>query len=159
LLDISCQRLRQLLKQGRVRGAEKVGRSWQIPLFNGMPRIKKLKKKKGPASTWRKQLPNSEKILHVNQNQLKHNRKYKTTDPVIILRQGTRTTYCHEADINGPCRLVYRPQQALKCGATLWIEVEPNVDVITKNFPNPSGIEVSSGAIPFHQIPDPSKSK
>jgi len=31
LLDISCQRLRQLLKQGRVRGAEKVGRSWQIP--------------------------------------------------------------------------------------------------------------------------------
>ncbi|MEB3182243.1 MAG: DNA-binding protein [Nostocaceae cyanobacterium] len=136
LLDISCQRLRQLLKQGRVRGAEKVGRSWQIPLFNGMPRIKKLKKKKGPPSTWRKQLPNSDKIIHVNQNQLKHNRKYKTNDPVIIVRQGTRTTYCHEVDINGPCRLVYRPQQQLKCGATLWIELEPSTDVITKDFPN-----------------------
>jgi hypothetical protein len=41
LLGICCQRLRQLLKEERIQGAKKVGRFWQIPLFRGMPKMKK----------------------------------------------------------------------------------------------------------------------
>ncbi|NEP36908.1 MULTISPECIES: helix-turn-helix domain-containing protein, partial [unclassified Moorena] len=32
LLGICVQRVRQLLKNGRIKGAQKVGRFWQIPL-------------------------------------------------------------------------------------------------------------------------------
>jgi hypothetical protein len=38
-LGICTQRVRQLLKAGRIVGAQKVGRFWQIPLRNGMPVI------------------------------------------------------------------------------------------------------------------------
>lgn len=52
LLGISCQRVRQLLKAGRIVGALKVGRFWQIPLFDGMPKVEKMER--GTKGTWRK---------------------------------------------------------------------------------------------------------
>jgi hypothetical protein len=45
-LGISTVRLRILLQQGRVKGAQKEGRVWMIPLFKGMPVIDE--RRKGP---------------------------------------------------------------------------------------------------------------
>ena len=42
LLEISPRRLRQLLQQGRVKGAYKTGKYWLIPLFDEV-RHKSLK--------------------------------------------------------------------------------------------------------------------
>lgn len=39
LLGICHQRVRQLLSEGRIKEAAKVGRFWQIPLFKGMPQV------------------------------------------------------------------------------------------------------------------------
>ena len=51
LLGISPRRLRQLLQQGRVKGAYKSGKFWLIALYNGLPHI--TKGKRGKAGTWK----------------------------------------------------------------------------------------------------------
>ena len=40
--------------------------------------------------------------------------------------------YCHEAIIDGPCRVVYSPDAPLSCGARVWIETESEVICIIK---------------------------
>ncbi|NES71321.1 MAG: hypothetical protein F6K24_42000, partial [Okeania sp. SIO2D1] len=53
LLGISRQRLLVLLAQGRVKGAEKKGRFWEIPVSDsGMPVI--IPARRGPKGMWRK---------------------------------------------------------------------------------------------------------
>jgi hypothetical protein len=133
LLGICPQRVRQLLKAGRIVGAKKVGRFWEIPLFGGIPVV--TAGSRGPDGTWRKRLQEANTIIHVFKQQFESNKKYKTCEPVIIVRQGSRVTHCHEVDINGPSRLVYRPFQNTSFGAKLWIEAEPDVEVITRCFP------------------------
>ncbi|MDJ0618888.1 MAG: DNA-binding protein [Calothrix sp. MO_192.B10] len=129
-----CRAVRQLLKQGRIIGAQKIGRFWRIPLKNGMPKIKTAKK--GPKATWRKRVRKAPTIIHIDGPTLRRNSRKHETEPVILVRQGSRCpTSCHEVDVKGPCRLVYRPNQPLSSGgATLWIEVEPNTNVTTKLF-------------------------
>ncbi|MEB3182346.1 MAG: helix-turn-helix domain-containing protein, partial [Nostocaceae cyanobacterium] len=105
LLGISCQRVRQLLNAGRIRGAVKEGRFWRIPLFNGMPRVKVIKR--GTKGTWRRLRQASGTIVHVSKPQLDSDRKHKTNSPVIIVRQGSRTTHCRSAIIAGPSRILY----------------------------------------------------
>ena len=41
ILNISSNRLRVLLVEGRVEGAYKTGKLWLIPLFNGRPIIER----------------------------------------------------------------------------------------------------------------------
>ncbi|MDJ0619269.1 MAG: DNA-binding protein, partial [Calothrix sp. MO_192.B10] len=62
--------------------------------------------------------------------QINHNRKHKTLEPVITIRQGNRKTYCHIAQIKGSCQIVYQPDNPLSCGAVVWIEVLPDTVVI-----------------------------
>ncbi|MEB3181377.1 MAG: helix-turn-helix domain-containing protein [Nostocaceae cyanobacterium] len=139
-LGICAQRVRQLLQAGRIVGAVKVGRFWQIPLRNGMPVIIKIKTKRNNIknknkSKWRHRLTKKNKIIHIRKYHLDHNRDYNTNWPVIIVRQGDRTKYCHEADIKGPSRLIYQRLNPLpECGAVLWIEVAPDVPVTTKLY-------------------------
>ncbi|MFH7030019.1 MAG: DNA-binding protein [Heteroscytonema crispum UTEX LB 1556] len=133
LLGISCSRVRQLLQQGRIKESKKVGRVWKIPLFNGMPVV--IEGRRGPKGTWKKRQQKATTIIHVNRRVIDSNRDHHQTSPAIIVRQGSRKAkYCHEAEITGPCRLVYRPLHRLNCGAVLWIEVEPAVRVETKLY-------------------------
>jgi hypothetical protein len=132
LLGICHQRVRQLLAEGRIKGAKKVGRFWQIPLYKGMPEI--LPGKRGPQGTWKKKLQRITSYIHVNQHILKKNRKDKTKEPVITVKQGLKNTYCHEVEIAGPSRLVYRPDDRKSCGASIWLEIEPTIEIITKVF-------------------------
>ncbi len=135
LLGICCQRVRQLLKQGRIIGAKKVDRFWQIPLIKGIPKIKDAKK--GPKGTWRKRVRKALTVIHIDGQTLRRNRRNNETDPVIIVREGSRSQHCHEVEISGPCRLVYRPNQPLCSGAVLWVEVEASVRVNKKTFTQP----------------------
>jgi len=53
LLNISTARVRLLLKEGRILGAHKNGRSWLIPLNSqGIPEI--IPGCRGPDGTWKK---------------------------------------------------------------------------------------------------------
>ena len=132
LLNISVSRVKVLLQQNRVRGAVKEGRVWKIPLFKGMPKV--AEKGSGLRGTWRKRRCTLDTQVHVNKPQIDSNRKNNTLKPVITIRQGTRTTYCHMAEIEGKCRVVYRPDDALDCGAVVWIEVMPETPVIPRLF-------------------------
>ena len=150
LLGISTSRLRVLLKEGRVEGAYKIGKTWVIPLYNGSPVI--ARRKRGPKPTWKtKQVP-AKSHIHVNRHVMKDNKDFieenpdsvkKKEDiahlnPVFSVKIRGENTYGHQVQINGPCRLVYRPD-APKCfGATVWIETFSPVDVIKQNLPQMS---------------------
>jgi hypothetical protein len=128
LLGICPQRIRQLLLERRVKGAQKVGRIWSIPLFKGMPKI--IPGTRGPAGRWARRPQKRVTRIHINRQKLSRNRKYKENNPVLVVDRGKKRQYCHQLEIIGPCRLVYQPDRPLACGATLWIEVEPHIDVI-----------------------------
>jgi hypothetical protein len=133
LLKICPQRVRKLLSQGRIRGAFKDKRGfWQIPLYWNVPQV--IPANRGVKGTWRKRFSKKATFIHVIQNRLRHNRKYGTNDPVITIRSSDRQIYCHEATIEGSCRIVYQPDKPKDCGATLWIELEPTSKVIPTPF-------------------------
>jgi len=130
LLKICVQRVRQLLKEDRIVGAEKVGRFWHIPLFKGIPKI--IEGSRGPKGTWRKRISNAVTQIHVNQQVIRSNNKNGTNEPVIIVRSGSKAERFHNVEIKGSCQVIYRPSNSLDCGAKVWIEVEP--DVVVKPF-------------------------
>ncbi len=122
LLNISPRRLRQLLQQGRVKGAYKSGKFWLIPLYNNLPQV--IKAKRGQAGTWKTTKQPKKTIVHINSNAIKSNAKksFELRKPVIALK-GTKNTYVHSLEIPYPCRVVYQPDKPLSCGAKVWIEV------------------------------------
>ncbi|NEO56517.1 MAG: hypothetical protein F6K54_27625 [Okeania sp. SIO3B5] len=55
------------------------------------------------------------------------------------VKQGGHNHRCHQAEIVGPCKIIYRPHKpngSQAGGARLWIEVEPHIQVIRKVFPD-----------------------
>lgn len=69
-------------------------------------------------------------IIHINRQIIDRNRKQGTNDPPIIVRQGRkRIGNGYEVNINGPCKIVYRPDAPLDCGARIWIETESEVSI------------------------------
>ncbi|NEP53836.1 MAG: DNA-binding protein [Moorea sp. SIO3C2] len=132
LLGISSQRLRMLLSKDRIKGAKKVGRFWQIPLYDGVPVV--TEGRRGPKGTWNQDKNLDATYIHVNEQALKSNQKNQTSLPVFTVKRGERTHYCHEVEISGACRLVYRPLQAESMSDSVWLQVEPNVPVTTKVF-------------------------
>ena len=68
-------------------------------------------------------------IVHVNQHVIKSNRKNSETNPVLTCKTYKTNTYAHEVTIQGPSRIVYRPNNPLSCGAHVWIETDATVMV------------------------------
>ena len=68
-LGISPQRVRQLLKNNRIKGAQKIDGTWVIPVENGIPKIQECKK--GPKGTWNQRL-GREKALTINPKYYAH---------------------------------------------------------------------------------------
>ncbi len=132
LLNISVSRVKVLLQQERIPGAKKEGRVWKIPLKNGIPQVKECNR--GLKGTWRKKRCHKTTRIHVNKSQIHQNLKHKTLEPVITVRQGSRKTSCHIAEVKGSCRIVYQPDNPLPCGAVVWIEVLPNTVVIPQSL-------------------------
>ncbi|MEA5536257.1 helix-turn-helix domain-containing protein [Crocosphaera sp. XPORK-15E] len=126
-LHLSPQRVRKLAIEGRIEGAFKEGRHWKIPLFNGMPKISC--KEKGPKGHWRKRQQKVMTFVHVNQTKLRNNRKNKTMNPVIAVKRGSTSVLCNVVEIPGFGRLIYDPEHPKDCGATLWFEIEPHIEL------------------------------
>ncbi|NET06435.1 MAG: helix-turn-helix domain-containing protein [Merismopedia sp. SIO2A8] len=127
LMGISARRIRQLLSGGRIQGAFKVGRSWIIPLVEGMPQVSEGTR--GPIARWRKKRPAPVTIIHVNQQTIRQNQKQEKPAPVISVKRGKENIYGHEVEIQGPCRVVYRRDNPKPCGARVWIETLFQVEV------------------------------
>jgi hypothetical protein len=72
-------------------------------------------------------------IVHVNQHVIRRNAKTGEREPVLTVKTYKANTYAHEVAIDGPCRIVYSPDQPLPCGARVWIETEAGVAVIPKD--------------------------
>lgn len=73
------------------------------------------------------------KIIHVNQHNIKRNKKHGTSDPVITVKTYKSNDYGHEVHIDGPCKIVYRPDKPLSCGAHVWIETNSEVKVLKES--------------------------
>jgi hypothetical protein len=70
------------------------------------------------------------KRIHVNQHAIKANRKHGTRAPVLTVKTYKDNRYAHEVVIHGPCRLVYRPDRPLSCGAHVWLETDAEVELL-----------------------------
>ena len=66
-------------------------------------------------------------IIHVNQHKIKRNAKTGEREPVLTCKTYKSNDYAHEVMIDGPCRIIYRPDKPLSCGARVWIETESEV--------------------------------
>jgi hypothetical protein len=64
------------------------------------------------------------KYIHVNQLVIRHNKSFGNTLPACRVQYGLSgpSKYCHEVIINGPSKLVSRPNKPLACGAKVWVE-------------------------------------
>lgn len=136
LLRICTQRVRQLLYEGRIKGAKKVGRFWEIPLYGKKPKVKKGRR--GPKGNWTSRV-RTETIIHVNQNRIRTNRTQAKNQPVIRVQRGSRVRHYHEVEIEGRCFVVYQ-KKPLSCGASVWLRVEPHIKVRSCSTSNKSKV-------------------
>lgn len=67
------------------------------------------------------------RIIHINQHIIKRNSKTGEREPVITCKTYKSNDYCHEVEITGPCKVIYRPDKPLSCGAKVWIETTEDV--------------------------------
>jgi len=155
LLGISSQRLRQLLSQGRVKGAYKGKYFWRIPLFNEMPKI--IEAKRGPKGLWYRSDRKSKTNIYINKDQIRKNSQTlaELREPVIVVEQGKRKEYGYEVKIDGPCRVVYSPDRALhsehKTNPVVWIETDSQIKFLDVNE------EPHKCRLPYQHLPTAKK--
>jgi excisionase family DNA binding protein len=130
-LGVSTTRIRKLIKEGRIKGAFKVGNVWVIPVVDGKPQA--TKGRRGPELTWSKCRPGAVSRIHVNQHEIRKNNEKGTREPVISVKNYEGNNYGHEVIIHGCCRVIYQPDNPLDCGAKVWIETYARVDHINRN--------------------------
>lgn len=70
------------------------------------------------------------KRIHINQHNIRANRKNGTSKPVITVKTSKSNDYGHRVVINGPSELIYSPCKPLSCGATVWIETDSLVQIV-----------------------------
>ena len=78
------------------------------------------------------------KYIHVNIQKIRTNKRDGTNEPVIAVKHGKYgkvNEYGHEAQIMGPCRVIYggNDKPILPCGARVVIETDSEVKVINYN--------------------------
>lgn len=69
------------------------------------------------------------KIIHINQHVIRSNGKTGERRPVITVKTSKSNTYASEVEILGPCKVVYRPDRPLSCGAKVWIECDCEINL------------------------------
>jgi excisionase family DNA binding protein len=136
ILRISDARVRQLLADGRIKGACKVGRYWMIPLFDGKPSIQKGTR--GPKPRWTSARAKAKTKIYINRSKLAQNHSKNTFEPVISVNRSDRNLYGHEVAIDGACRIIYQPER--EKNPRIWIETFSQVRVI--NFEEKSYSEL-----------------
>tara|TARA_A100001515_G_scaffold139757_1_gene134710 strand:- start:739 stop:978 length:240 start_codon:yes stop_codon:yes gene_type:complete len=72
------------------------------------------------------------KRIHVNQHKIRSNNKTGAREPVLTVKTYKSNNYCHEVQVDGPCKVVYSPDKPLSCGARVWIETESEIFCVTR---------------------------
>ncbi|MEB3342900.1 hypothetical protein [Okeania sp.] len=144
ILGICSQRVRDLLREGRIKGGYKDQRGfWRIPVYGKeeMPII--IEGKRGPKGVWCHRRRKTPTKIHVNQSLIKANAKRIKNDPlmtsdqlmpVVALKQTNRNDMGYQMILEGRCRIVYKPYEPLPCGAHLWIETYEPVEFVDTQF-------------------------
>lgn len=70
--------------------------------------------------------------IHVNQHEIRYNKKHGTDHPVLTVKTYKSNTYCHEVIIKGDSKVIYSPGNPLSCGARVWIETYAEVDTVRR---------------------------
>jgi hypothetical protein len=70
------------------------------------------------------------RLVHVNVNLIRFNKKHGTTLAPCRVQEGSKSRYCREVHFSGPSKMVYSPDNPLPCGARLWIETDNDVELI-----------------------------
>ena len=70
------------------------------------------------------------KRVHVNQHVIRANQRQGERVPPLRVKLARENVPAHEVVIEGPCRVVYRPDKPLSCGARVWIETKAGLAVI-----------------------------
>lgn len=65
--------------------------------------------------------------IHINQHNVKANKKDGENRPVITVKNYKQNRYCHAVKILGESTVMYQPENPLSCGAHAWIETEAEV--------------------------------
>jgi hypothetical protein len=73
-------------------------------------------------------------IIHVNQHEIKANRKNGTNNPVLTCKTYKSNHYAHETIIYGQdgleaARVIYSKDKPLSCGARVWIQTNNKVEL------------------------------
>mgnify|MGYP005836914295 CR=1 FL=1 len=66
-------------------------------------------------------------VIHVNQHVIRRNHNTGEREPPLTCKTYKSNDYAVEVEIAGPCKVIYRPDKPLKCGARVWIETESDV--------------------------------
>ena len=74
------------------------------------------------------------KRIHVNQHNIKANKKYGSKLPVLTVKTYKGNHKGNEVNIHGPSKVIYSPDKPLSCGARVWIETDALVDLDCKKI-------------------------
>ena len=69
------------------------------------------------------------KRIHVNMHKIRFNQRHGTRNPVITVKTSHSNRYAHQVEIQGPSKVIYRPEKPLSCGARVWIETDSEVNL------------------------------
>jgi hypothetical protein len=72
------------------------------------------------------------KRIHVNQHKIRSNNKTGAREPVLTVKTYKSNNYCHEVQVDGPCKIIYSPDKPLSCGARVWVETESEIICVTR---------------------------
>jgi hypothetical protein len=67
--------------------------------------------------------------IHVNQQNIRSNKKNNSDLPVVTVKKGKQNVYGHIVEIAGPSVVVYSPHTPLGCGARVWVETLSAVSI------------------------------
>jgi hypothetical protein len=68
-------------------------------------------------------------IIHVNRSHIAMNATDGGNRPVYTIKEGNKTRYAREVEIQGPSRMVYNGSQ-LHCGARAWVATDGPIVLI-----------------------------
>jgi len=62
--------------------------------------------------------------IHISRQIIKDNLLHRRNNPVIRVEVDGTSTHCMEVEIDGPSRVVYRPDDPRRGGTRVWIETD-----------------------------------
>lgn len=68
--------------------------------------------------------------IRISRSILKENVTRGRHEPVVCVEIAGNVSYCMEAEIDGPSRVVYRPDEPRIGGARVWIETDAPIHMI-----------------------------